>query len=72
MKTRNKFGPFIKPLPTEFECLYCNHKCCVNMDRKSRTGSILCATCNNGFKTKITPLHEPIDVYISWKDSTER
>lgn len=71
MKIRHKYSPFIQALPIEFECIYCNHKCGVKMDRKSRIGSIMCAVCKNGFKTKINPLHEPIDVYVSWKDSIE-
>ncbi|CAO2642889.1 Transcription elongation factor 1 homolog [Lemmus lemmus] len=71
-----------KPLPkrkmtstldTQFSCPFCNHEksCDVKMDRARKTGIISCTKCLEEFRTCITNLSEPVDVYSDWIDACE-
>lgn len=45
----------VKPLPTTFACLFCNHEeaVSVKMDKKAGTGELSCKVCGQQFQTGI-------------------
>ncbi|KAF2142913.1 uncharacterized protein K452DRAFT_248519 [Aplosporella prunicola CBS 121167] len=61
------------PLPTTFQCLFCNHENAVSvkMEKKIGIATLSCKVCSQSFQAKINPLLAPIDVYYEWLDACE-
>ena len=61
-------------LPTEFDCPSCNYSKCieVRMYRKKMEGEIKCRICAITYKSGISPIMEPADLYCVWVDECEQ
>jgi len=64
----------IASVPTQFDCLFCNHAKTVEckLNQVTNLGTIRCRVCNVSFQMEINHLHDPIDVYSEWIDETEK
>jgi len=64
----------IASVPTQFDCLFCNHAKTVEckLNQVTNLGTIKCRVCNVSFQMEINHLHDPIDVYSEWIDETEK
>ncbi|CAN8095721.1 unnamed protein product [Discula destructiva] len=62
-----------EPLPTIFNCLFCNHEKSVNVkiEKKLGFGSLECKVCGQRFNTPINYLSAAVDVYADWVDAAE-
>lgn len=57
-----------------FDCPFCNHNKTVEVEfrRKEGIANISCRICGASWRTEITSLSEPIDLYADWIDECER
>ncbi|KAI5302283.1 Uracil phosphoribosyltransferase, synthesizes UMP from uracil [Ascosphaera pollenicola] len=72
--SRKPTGPRKRdPLPSTFECLFCNHEKCVviKLDKKLGLGNLECNICGQRFQTGVNYLSAPVDVYADWVDACE-
>ncbi|KAJ4424616.1 hypothetical protein N0V82_000748 [Gnomoniopsis sp. IMI 355080] len=62
-----------EPLPTVFNCLFCNHEKSVNIkiEKKLGMGSLECKVCGQHFQTPTNYLSAAVDVYADWVDAAE-
>ena len=60
-----------RKLPSSFKCPFCSRADSVNvvMMRTVLVGSLRCGSCGVDFKTRITALSQPVDVYADWIDA---
>jgi len=61
------------PLPTIFQCLFCNHEksVTVKIDKKQNIGSLQCKVCGQTYQTTTNYLSAPVDVYYDWVDACD-
>lgn len=61
------------PLPTLFDCLFCNHPNAVSvkLDKKAGVGQLSCKTCNQQFQCAVNYLSAAVDVYSDWVDACD-
>ncbi|KAI9662005.1 MAG: hypothetical protein M1831_002920 [Alyxoria varia] len=72
--TRNTGGGRKKEkLPTQFQCLFCNHETSVQVkiDKKSGTAKLKCRVCGQDYESTAHKLTEPVDVYSEWIDACD-
>ncbi|KAL9090432.1 MAG: hypothetical protein Q9159_001961 [Coniocarpon cinnabarinum] len=72
--SRKPTGPKKKePLPSTFQCLFCNHEdsVTVKLDRKLGIGYLSCKICGQSYQTGIHFLSEGVDVYSDWIDACD-
>ncbi|DAA77459.1 TPA_exp: hypothetical protein A8136_6719 [Trichophyton benhamiae CBS 112371] len=62
-----------EPLPTTFDCLFCNHENCVlvKLNKKLGFGNLSCKICGQRFQTGINYLSAAVDVYSDWVDACD-
>ncbi|KAF3925584.1 hypothetical protein ABW21_db0204410 [Orbilia brochopaga] len=62
-----------KPLPTVFNCLFCNHErsVIIKLDKKGGVGSLHCNVCGQQYQTSINYLSGAVDVYADWVDAAD-
>jgi transcription elongation factor Elf1 len=60
-------------LATVFDCPFCNSSKSVscNLELEKEIGTVQCHTCKAEFKSNISQLTEPIDVYSDWIDACD-
>jgi len=61
------------PLPTAFDCLFCNHEksVSVKLDKKAGVGQLDCKVCGQKFQCGINYLSAAVDVYGEWVDAAD-
>lgn len=62
-----------EPLPTTFQCLFCNHEnsVSVTLEKKIGIGSLQCKVCGQNFQTNINFMSAGVDVYADWIDACD-
>ncbi|KAF2423308.1 Elf1-domain-containing protein [Tothia fuscella] len=62
-----------EPLPTTFQCLFCNHEksVTVKMEKKQGIGFLNCKVCGQHFNSGINYLSAAVDVYSDWVDACD-
>ncbi|KAK3066262.1 hypothetical protein LTS18_001865 [Coniosporium uncinatum] len=60
-------------LPTNFQCLFCNHEnsVSVKLEKKVGVGHLSCKVCGQTFQTGINYLSAAVDVYADWIDACD-
>ncbi|KAL2068357.1 hypothetical protein VTL71DRAFT_16455 [Oculimacula yallundae] len=61
------------PLPSTFDCLFCNHvgAVIVKLDKKAGVGALSCKICSQHFQCAINYLSAAVDVYSDWVDACD-
>ncbi|PBP20263.1 transcription elongation factor [Diplocarpon rosae] len=61
------------PLPSNFDCLFCNHvsSVSVKLDKKAGVGALACKVCSQHFQCSINYLSAAVDVYSDWVDACD-
>ncbi|KAH7393568.1 putative transcription elongation factor, partial [Cadophora sp. MPI-SDFR-AT-0126] len=61
------------PLPSTFDCLFCNHEgsVIVKLDKKAGVGALSCKVCSQHFQCAINYLSAAVDVYADWVDACD-
>ncbi|CZS90779.1 related to transcription elongation factor 1 [Rhynchosporium agropyri] len=61
------------PLPSTFDCLFCNHvnSVIVKLDKKAGVGALSCKVCSQHFQCAINYLSAAVDVYSDWVDACD-
>lgn len=61
------------PVPTTFDCPFCNHERSVEckMDKEKSIGYIRCNICAASYQMMTNYLSEPVDIYSEWIDKCE-
>ncbi|KAH7321906.1 putative transcription elongation factor [Rhexocercosporidium sp. MPI-PUGE-AT-0058] len=61
------------PLPSNFDCLFCNHEgsVIVKLDKKAGVGALSCKVCSQHFQCAINYLSAAVDVYADWVDACD-
>ncbi|KAF3924977.1 hypothetical protein AA313_de0200881 [Arthrobotrys entomopaga] len=73
IKVKGEVKESQKPLPTVFNCLFCNHErsVIIKLDKKSSVGSLHCNVCGQTYQTTINYLSGAVDVYADWVDAAD-
>jgi len=62
-----------EPLPTTFQCLFCNHEksVAVKLEKKQGIGYLNCKVCGQTYNSGINYLSAAVDVYADWVDACD-
>jgi len=62
-----------EPLPTSFQCLFCNHEksVTVKLEKKQGIGFLNCKVCGQTYNSGINYLSAAVDVYADWVDACD-
>ncbi|KAK6529653.1 hypothetical protein TWF281_008818 [Arthrobotrys megalospora] len=73
IKVKGELKESQKPLPTVFNCLFCNHErsIIIKLDKKNSVGSLHCNVCGQTYQTSINYLSGAVDVYADWVDAAD-
>ncbi|KAJ6264731.1 hypothetical protein Dda_0881 [Drechslerella dactyloides] len=73
IKVKGELKESQKPLPTVFNCLFCNHErsVIIKLDKKGGVGSLHCNVCGQQYQTSINYLSGAVDVYADWVDAAD-
>ncbi|RVD83359.1 uncharacterized protein DFL_007750 [Arthrobotrys flagrans] len=73
IKVKGEVKESQKPLPTVFNCLFCNHErsIIIKLDKKNSIGSLHCNICGQTYQTSINYLSGAVDVYADWVDAAD-